>query len=81
MGKMKEIFMKTNYPFGDTDLEREYLIDDMLVKEKTYEEYQALQNSPEMNESLNTKIKIADATTRIEIGKKESINSQHTEIF
>ena len=64
MGKMKELFMKTNYPYGEYDLEREYLIDDMLAQERQYEEE---------NPFLTTKIEVAngDPITRIEIGQEE----------
>jgi len=67
MGKMKELFMKTNYPHGDYDLEREYLIDDMLAQERQYEEE---------NPFLTTKIEVAngDTITRVEIGKEEQEN-------
>lgn len=68
MGKMKELFMKQNYPNGDYDLEREYLINDSLAKDWEYEEFLKLQQDPEIH-ILNTKIEVANEprTTRIEV--------------
>ena len=59
MGKMKELFMKQNYPYGDRDidLEREYLTDDVLAQEKSYNEFLKLWEEEEFrNPTLNTKI-------------------------
>lgn len=69
MGKMKELFMKQNYPNGDWDLEREYLIDDILAQEQNHLKYLQLQKEEEMN-VLNTKIEVAYGTT-IEVDKKD----------
>ncbi len=73
MGKMKELFMKMNYPFGEYDLEREYLIDDMLAQERQYEEENPL---------LTTKIEVANGhnrTTRIEIGEEKQNTDKETQ--
>lgn len=68
MGKMKELFMRQNYPNGDYDLEREYLINDSIAKEWEYEEFLKLQNSPEIN-IINSKIEVENGgkTTRIQV--------------
>jgi len=73
MGKMKELFMKINYPNGDYDIEREYLFDDVLAQERQYyEEQELLKNQ---NPLLTTKIEVANdgirRTTRIEIGEQK----------
>lgn len=68
MGKMKELFMKLNYPLGDLDIEREYLINDSLAEEQRYSEYQQLKKSEEVN-VFNTKIEVAHGTT-IEVNTK-----------
>lgn len=68
MGKMKELFMKMNYPLGDLDIEREYLINDSLAKEQEYLEYQQLKKAEEVN-ILNTKIEVVHGTT-IEVNKQ-----------
>lgn len=65
MGKMKELFMQINYPNGDYDLEREYLVDDMLAKEAEYTRQLALWQEEEFrNPNSNTKIEIGHAKTR-----------------
>lgn len=65
MGKMKELFMKQNYPYGDIDLEREYLTDDVLAQEKSYNEFLKLWEEDEIrNPNLNTKIEIGHGKTR-----------------
>lgn len=64
MGKMKELFMQQNYPNG-IDLEREYLTDDLLAQEKSYNEFLKLWQEDEFkNPNLNTKIQIGDVKTR-----------------
>jgi hypothetical protein len=64
MGKMKELFMQQNYPFG-VDLEREYLVDDVLAQEEDYLRYRNLQQEEEMN-ILKTKIEVSHGT-KIEV--------------
>jgi len=68
MGKMKELFMQQNYPYG-VDLEREYLVDDVLAQEENYLRYKSLQQEEEMN-TLKTKIEVAHGTT-IEINTEK----------
>jgi hypothetical protein len=65
MGKMKELYMKQNFPNGDYDLEREYLINDLLAQEQDYLGYQKLKQEEEMN-VLNTKIQVIHGT-KIEV--------------
>jgi len=77
MGKMKELFMKQNYP--DIDLDREYLIDDVLAQEQKYFESQKLKNDPDMNSPLNTKIEVKYGT-KIEIGSKEYADNREVEV-
>jgi len=67
MGKMKELFMQINYPFG-YDEEREHLMNDFLAKSYEYEEYEKLKQDPEMN-ITNTKIEVANVT-RIQVGQE-----------
>lgn len=69
MGKMKELFMKQNYPFGDLDLEREYLVDDVLAQEENYLKYRQLQQEEEFK-ALKTKIEVAHGTT-IEVNTED----------
>lgn len=74
MGKMKELFMKTHYPHEKQNLDREYLIDDLIKKEQEYLEYLKLQ--AELNQ---TKIEVSDGReTRIEIHSEEK--TSHREI-
>lgn len=65
---MKELFMKQYYP--EEDLEREYLINDSLAKDREYEEFLKLQKDPEIN-IFNTKIEVKDAGTRVEIHQED----------
>jgi hypothetical protein len=68
MGKMKEEFIKINYP--DWDLEREYLIDDYLKQEKDYLDYLELKGIINSDES---KIEVKDGReTRIEVYKENN---------
>lgn len=76
MGKMKELFMKQNYP--EYDLDREYLIDDVLAQEQKYFESQKLKNDPELNSPLNTKIEVKYGT-KIEVNSKEHADHQQVE--
>lgn len=73
MGKMKQLFMDINYPMGDLDLEREYLIDDLIAQERSYQEYLTLKASEEMKyQPLNCKIEIQNETnTRIEVHQEK----------
>lgn len=73
MGKMKEIFMKEQEKL---DLDREYLIDDVLAQEQSYNEFLKLRESSEFNSPLNSKIQVGDGkTTRIEINQeKQELN-------
>lgn len=70
MGKMKELFMEQNYPFG-VDLEREYLIDDIIAQEENYLKYKALKDQEEEFNTLKTKIEVSDGT-KIKINTKKS---------
>lgn len=73
MGRMKELFMKVNYPNEEYDLEREYLIDDLLANEVEYIKYLQLQDEL----AKETKIEVSHGkTTRIEIGKEEQVYNQ-----
>ena len=74
MGKMKEIFMEIQQ-----DLEREYLIDDMLAQGQSYEDYLKLQKEPEIN-ILNTKIEVGNGKSTIEVGTKEQEPYRQTEV-
>lgn len=77
MGKMKELFMQQNYPNGDYDLEREYLIDDVLAQEKSYNEFLKLWKEEEFrNPNLNTKIEIGHGKTREIHTEEPSVNQQ-----
>jgi hypothetical protein len=77
MGKMKELFMKQNYPYGDIDLEREYLTDDVLAQEKSYNEFLKLWEEEEFrNPNLNTKIEIGHGKTREIHTEEPSVNQQ-----
>ncbi len=76
MGKMKELYMKIQYQ-SEYDLEREYLINDILAKEHEYDD--TLELSQEiMNQPLTTKIEVSDGSkTRIEVNQeKQSDNIQ-----
>lgn len=68
MGKMKELFMEEYYP--EYDLEREYLINDMIAQEQRYQEYLALKKElnqqQNQKQTLNTKIEIGDYVTNRE---------------
>jgi hypothetical protein len=78
MGKMKELFMKINYPFGDYDLEREYLVDDSIAESHNHEEYLKLQ---QLNKPENTKIEVSHGTTtRIEVNQKNLSSNKQAEI-
>lgn len=77
MGKMKELFMSMYYPNG-IDLEREYLMDDLLAKERDYNEFQQLQQDQEMN-ILNTKIEVGHGKSTIEIGKEKQESRRETQ--
>lgn len=71
MGKSKELFMQIHYP--NTDIEREYLVNDALAQAWEEEEYENLKQ--ELNQT--TKIEVTDGReTRIEINQKEHKNSQ-----
>lgn len=75
MGKMKELFMKTHYPHEIHDLDREYLIDDLIKREQEYLEYLKLQQ--ELNQ---TKIEVTDGReTRIEIHSEKEISHREVE--
>lgn len=75
MGKSKELFMK-NY---EIDLEREYLIDQMLSQEWQEEEYEKLKN--ELNEPITTKIEVSDGReTRVEISEETQPANTEVEI-
>ena len=77
MGKMKELFMQINYPNGDYDLEREYLVDDVLAKEAEYSRQLALWQEDEFrNPNPNTKIEIGHAKNREIHTEEPSINQQ-----
>ena len=75
MGKMKELFMKTYYP--EYDLEREYLVDQMLADER---EYLAFLSIKKEFSNPETKIEIGEKDekreTRIEVNQEEHIHSQ-----
>lgn len=83
---MKEKFMEENYFFGEIDMEREYLINDMISQEREYEEY--VQLKQELNRNTNdkpfTKIEVQPyvnnrPNTKIEIaGEEKSIYHQQT---
>lgn len=76
MGKMKELFMKINYP----DIEREHFIDAILAQEKNYSDYLELKKDPEIN-LINSKIEIANGTTtRIEVNQEELEPHREVEI-
>lgn len=77
MGKMKEIFMKTNYL--EYDLEREYFINDVIAQEEKYHEFLRLKNSPEMNQPLTAKIEVKHGA-KIEINSKEPFDNQQIEV-
>jgi len=79
MGKMKELFMQQNYPYGDIDLEREYLVDDLLAQEKSYNEFLKLWQEDEFrNPHPNTKIEIGHDKTR-EINTEEPSFDKQTQ--
>jgi hypothetical protein len=77
MGKIKELFMKQNYP--EYDLDREYLIDDVLAQEQRYFESQKLKSDPDMNSPLNTKIEVQHGT-KIEVSSKEYADNREVEV-
>lgn len=81
MGKMKELFMKINYPFGDYDLEREYLIDDSIAESHNHEEYLKVQQFNNEN-PITAKIEVSHGEqSRIEVNQKISEPSQQTEVI
>ena len=81
MGKMKELFMKQNYPYEDIDLEREYLVDDILAQEKSYQEFLKLWEEDEFrNPNPNTKIEMGNDKTR-ETNTEKHKNDKQVEIF
>jgi hypothetical protein len=81
MGKTKELFMKINYPDGDWDIEREYLINDSLKQEQEYFEYLALKKDPEVNIDY-TKIEVKDGSeARIEVHQEKQGSFTEVEIF
>lgn len=79
---MKEEFMKQNYPNEDWDFdtEREYLIDEIISRERQYLEYEKLKKDPEMN-YLNTKIEIngEKGSTKIEVNTDRELYDQKNE--
>lgn len=80
MGKMKELFMKINYPFGDYDLEREYLIDDSIAESHNYEEHLKLQQFNNEN-PITAKIEVSHGEqTRIEVNQKVIESDKLSEI-
>ena len=74
MGKMKELFMEQQQKI---DMEREYLIDDMLADE-SYEEFERFQR--DINKPLITKIQVGNGKTRIKVNKEKYPLNQSTKI-
>ena len=80
MGKMKELFMQQQYQI-EYDLEREYLTDDLLAQEESYNKFLELSREEEFrNPTLNTKIEVANVKTRA-TDKEEYPDNQQIEIF
>lgn len=73
MGKSKELYMEMY------DLDREYLINDMLAQEEEYLQYMMLKEDPEVHID-QTKIEVNDGNqTRIEVNQESAQSSTCTE--